>query len=918
MPITSFEVGTVFKVIDQASRVIARITKGVTDLNDKIEWAQLNLSKLGNKNFDRVTANLKKVTDQVEAMTASIDGSVVAMTGAADASAIVARNMAAAARSAAAMGRSASSAVASGVAGTVGGRGGMSIGRRGTALGGGFHAHGGGLVGQGMLASLLYGGYEQAGLNDASFRAIFTAGIGGNAQNTVRMSQFRNIVKAASAKTGESIGDVSSAALNEIRLLGAGVSWDEKMKVLPQILQIAAAEGRLKDMAMPESAASFVELAHMTRTYDPSGIAKLASRFGFLSTMVDAPINRMTRAFGYNVPQLTNKQTGAGYDQWQVMMLDTMLMQAGIMNTKSGTWIRELGLRALPGTTAQSKTAFIKHEAALARLGLIDAHGKPTFMGPDGNPDIVKMLQIAGPRIAALNPGERAGIEKQLFGAQGAGAFAVLSNPVLLQQLPKVAAMMQNYDLGGDFFSQFADASQKQQFLQTWRQFTNVMMDLANTVLPAFSTQMKNLNSIFSVIDTATGGIGAGKLAGGALIGAVAGFMIGGTPGAAVGAAIGAALGIDWGAGGSAVKNQVGKNLSSGNNPLMGLVPGAGGLVLPGQTQHWTTDDIQEALTHKKALNAQKENTEQLKKLNDMLRGFAPASYYGGATLQPAMFTTGGGFGTTSAAAMGPMTSNPGAYPMMGALKHFTIGDIAALSGGANAAAFNTNLGGLTGSAFYKGLRSPFAKELSDPNKRLQFAAMLLSEGNPLQTAESAMNRSNFQNKTLMQALHSGFYGPINRGQLPRFMAQLSRNPKLMAKMNAAINSALAGSDTIKGSTDQGLVSDPNGSYILHHFHVWGAGHGNIYGDWNGGRGTEAWRHWAEGHAGGDDNASASDAIPSGGPNNNIHVHTRVDLDGHKVGKIVTKHQAKMGNMPSHSGRLPDFTGTRPPLLQTI
>jgi uncharacterized protein (TIGR02594 family) len=224
----------------------------------------------------------------------------------------------------------------------------------------------------------------------------------------------------------------------------------------------------------------------------------------------------------------------------------------------------------------------------------------------------------------------------------------------------------------------------------------------------------------------------------------------------------------------------------------------------------------------------------------------------------------------------------------------------------------DASLAGLHGNAYIKATRSGFAKELSDPQKRLQFAAMLLSEGNPLQTAESAMNRSSFQHKTLMQALHSGFYGPINRGKLPEFMARLRNNPKLMAQMNSAINSALAGSDTIKGSTDQGMVTDPNGGYILHHFHVWGKGHGNIYGDWNGGRGTERWRHNFEAHAAqGDDTndataGSGSPAIQSTSPSGGQVIHINLKADGRTLTHIVHKHTARQANMPPRSARLSD------------
>lgn len=142
----------------------------------------------------------------------------------------------------------------------------------------------------------------------------------------------------------------------------------------------------------------------------------------------------------------------------------------------------------------------------------------------------------------------------------------------------------------------------------------------------------------------------------------------------------------------------------------------------------------------------------------------------------------------------------------------------------------------VTGNAYVAAARARFAAELKDPQKRMQFAGMLLSEGTALPTAESAMNRSLYKGTSLMQMLHSGFYGPINRGQLPAFMRRLQNNPALMAKMNRAINAALGGSDTIHGATDQGMLSDPNGR--------WPGGRtmigGQVFNDWGGGPGGHA------------------------------------------------------------------------------
>jgi hypothetical protein len=53
--------------------------------------------------------------------------------------------------------------------------------------------------------------------------------------------------------------------------------------------------------------------------------------------------------------------------------------------------------------------------------------------------------------------------------------------------------------------------------------------------------------------------------------------------------------------------------------------------------------------------------------------------------------------------------------------------------------AMPTAIGG--SSAWIAARRAGFAQQLKDPNTRLRFAAMLMTEGTPVQTAESAMNR---------------------------------------------------------------------------------------------------------------------------------------------------------------------------------
>ncbi len=143
-----------------------------------------------------------------------------------------------------------------------------------------------------------------------------------------------------------------------------------------------------------------------------------------------------------------------------------------------------------------------------------------------------------------------------------------------------------------------------------------------------------------------------------------------------------------------------------------------------------------------------------------------------------------------------------------------------------------------------------FRKELKDPNVWINVAAMLLSEGTPLQSAESFFNRVMYvrasgKAQSLMQMIQSGFYGPYNRGEYPSFIARIRGSQPLVNQLNTAIETAMAGSDTIQGYTDQGMPTDPNGQHQPQ-IRIGG----NVFNDWGGGpgawAGAAAWREGFE------------------------------------------------------------------------
>ena len=249
-------------------------------------------------------------------------------------------------------------------------------------------------------------------------------------------------------------------------------------------------------------------------------------------------------------------QSGLEIDPMQSLLLGTALTRAGATSTKSGTWLREMALRAMPGTTLMSKISFRKHEEALKELGLVDDKHRPTWF-TEGKPDIMKMLDIAGARASAIPLERRAGIERQLFGAQGGGGFALLADPAVREQIQNLQKDMNSPEFKNRYAG-FTEAYKQCSTVQNARtgmaEFNITMRELGKITLPAANEALRGLKSILEGIrnllpgtDGKTlalaGGHGALGVLGGAAVGAGVGAF-GGSVGVAGGAVIGGALGV--------------------------------------------------------------------------------------------------------------------------------------------------------------------------------------------------------------------------------------------------------------------------------------------------------------------------------------------------------------------------------------
>jgi hypothetical protein len=539
MPST-YEVGAVFRITDEASAVLQRIASQFRELNALIDDAKASLSSLASTRLAGLTGRIGKVGEALTSLSAAADkstGSVVSGLGSIDAAAVASIDSLKAlkaqiaevgATSRASLGGGAPAGIRARGAGAAGGGGGLHFGRMELLrLPGGSSISLPGGPALAAAAAGAFGVYEAGEVEDAIFQLRYHLGL---PATTAVHDQLRDIIGNSMSQTGFSLTSVIEAAKTEARMFkgtpGGGLD------VMPEMMRAAAVEARLKGTGLEEAMQSFIGLAHMTKQYGPEQIAKLAPAFAFLSASNPSSLGSMERAASYAVPIL---QSGLDIDPATSLLLGTVLTRAGATNTKSGTWLRNLALNAMPGTSLMSKTAFIKHEDALKALGLVDSSGKPIWF-TDGKPDLLKLLGIAGDNAAKIPLTERAAYEKQLFGAQGYGAFALLSDPAVMQQIKSLGAEMNSAEFKNryaSFMQDYSAASPIQQMRQTWADLQNVLIDVGTVALPPVTSFLKDLdqgakdsarqiNTLVSALNSLAGPISAAV---GAISGAVKGLF---------------------------------------------------------------------------------------------------------------------------------------------------------------------------------------------------------------------------------------------------------------------------------------------------------------------------------------------------------------------------------------------------------
>jgi hypothetical protein len=224
-----------------------------------------------------------------------------------------------------------------------------------------------------------YGVYEAAQVEDQITKILMNAQQPQTEENKQRLrDQFND-----ASKLGISPLHAAEAFTAGSRLLSS-LPYDEQIATQKAILPAARVEQQMKGVSLEEGQEKFIELAHQAGVYDKDGLEKLSNAFAFASTHTSASLPTLERALSYSLPEL---HSTLGMDPQTAMALTVMTQNAGVTNTKSGTWIRSMFEHSVNEESGSKQAK--AHNEALQKLGLSDAHGQSTWQikGADGQVD---------------------------------------------------------------------------------------------------------------------------------------------------------------------------------------------------------------------------------------------------------------------------------------------------------------------------------------------------------------------------------------------------------------------------------------------------------------------------------------------------------------------------------------------------
>ncbi len=438
--ISSLEVGSTFRILDEASPALAKIAGSLKELQGAIDKTKESFTALAKSSFagltgriDALAGSLGKVEGSSAAIGGNLDKAMASAAGSIDAvgNSIggLAAKIGALNAELAATGKAATSAEGEAA-------GAPSLLRRRGTGGGGHGPFGmpgpGGLAVMAGAAAVGWGIDDEMKVEDQAAQALYISqDKKAKADAAASIQQYRDIALNAAVKGSANPLDVAIAMHRASNLLSGQMDYAKMMKLEEQVLPYAIGEARAKGISVEDSMTSMIEGAHQSGVYDPAGVAEFMRDFQYAGAISPVSMPTFVRTLGYANAQLR----ALGISDSETAILATAAMQrGGITNTKAGTWLRDYYQKLLPDGKKE-------HDAALQEMGLIDDKGNVTWHATkaDGSEDYRQELLNQSMILNTFEDKEKAlgdpGKERmitdmhQAFGQQGEASRPCLAIP---------------------------------------------------------------------------------------------------------------------------------------------------------------------------------------------------------------------------------------------------------------------------------------------------------------------------------------------------------------------------------------------------------------------------------------------------------------------------------------------------------
>lgn len=528
--ISSFEVGALFRIQNEASAELIRLAEQVERLDQLVNRTRANMAEMAEIRYGGLTRSLGSVERNMGLVAGASDRMALSVTTGLDSMAVgVGRVTAEMALLRAEMAGIAAAGRAVGVGGAAAGAGASAA--RG---GGGGHGRGGfytrvhegpigahASVGIGEAAGLMAGfgmlrGLQQAGQEDLAIRAALMStstdpnsergrGLYGRLRQTVAETSYGTIFSHPEiAKMLPSImGPADMPVEQTLPLLKPAIYFGEYEK------QIGAAQHQT--WAPEESALALIRLSHSMGITDPSKMSHMADLLAPASSTGDVSPSRLMNVLQY----MTSPARGLGMSEQETIGLGAVgsLLFPG---TRAGTnigmmlqKIEQVQAGPLPGASKAQRA----HLAMLTRamspatrdnpmgMGLIDPRTHQLFRDSSGS--LVTPLLEHLQAFEYTHPGKAAGIFQQAFETRGGRAAFELGQgnvPTLYQN--QQARTNEFLGLGGIAGAQnIGMEAMNNQARRVWSQLNNVMTDLATGAVPMLTGALRRLGNALEIAD---------------------------------------------------------------------------------------------------------------------------------------------------------------------------------------------------------------------------------------------------------------------------------------------------------------------------------------------------------------------------------------------------------------------------------